>query len=150
VTDAPAPPPDLSWFAVLAHHATRTPDRDITVFEGGSTTYAEMRDRATALAGGLAERGVGRGEVVALLSYNCPEYLEAIFAASYLGAIAMPINWRLAAPEVRYLLEHSGARALVCDRDLIELADAATAGIEGTLTRAAIVDTAPDGWTTLA
>ena len=59
-----------------------------------------------------------RGDVVALLSYNCPEFLEAIFAANYLGAIAMPINWRLAAPEVRYILEHSGARALVCDESL--------------------------------
>ena len=69
-----------------------------------------------------------RGDVVALLSYNCPEFLETIFAANYLGAIAMPINWRLAAPEVRYILEHSGARALVCDEALLELADEATHG----------------------
>ena len=66
----------------------------------------------------------------ALLSYNCPEFLETVFAANYLGAIAMPINWRLAAPEVRYILEHSGARALVCDESLIDLANEATKGIE--------------------
>ena len=69
------------------------------------------------------ERGVGRGEVVGLLSYNCPEFLETVFAANYLGAIAMPINWRLAAPEVRYILEHSEARALVCDESLVDLAE---------------------------
>ena len=63
---------------------------------------------------GSRDRGVGAGDVVGLLSYNCPEFLETIFAANYLGAIAMPINWRLAAPEVRYILEHSrGARARV-------------------------------------
>ena len=105
------------------------PDKAVTVFEGGTTTYGEMAERATALAGGLAERGVGRGDVVALLSYNCPEFLETIFAANYLGAIVMPINWRLAAPEVRYILEHSGARALVCDEPLVDLADEATGDI---------------------
>ena len=90
-------------------------------------------------------RGVGRGDVVALLSYNCPEFLETIFAANYLGAIAMPINWRLAAPEVRYILEHSGARALVCDEALVDVADEATRASEATLLRACIAPTAPAG-----
>src|SRR5271165_1740251 len=129
---------DMNWFAVLAHHATRTPDKAITVFEGETTTYGEMARRAAALAGGLSERGVSRGEVVALLSYNCPEFLETIFAANYLGAIAMPINWRLAAPEVRYIIEHSGARALACDESLVELAAEATKGLEATLMRAVV------------
>ena len=48
---------DMNWFAVLAHHAARTPDKAITVFEGETTTYGEMAERATALAGGLSERG---------------------------------------------------------------------------------------------
>ena len=101
------------------------------MFEGETTTYGEMARRATALAGGLAEQGVGRGDVVALLSYNSPEFLETVFAANYLGAIAMPINWRLAAPEVRYILEHSGSRALVCDERLIDLARQAHRGPGG-------------------
>src|SRR5262249_1303457 len=89
----------------------------------------EMAARAAALAGGLCERGVRPGDAVGLLSYNCPEFLEAIFAANYLGAIAMPINWRLAAPEVRYILEHSRARALVCDDALVGLGDPGGAGL---------------------
>ena len=105
---------DMNWFAVLAHHASRTPDKALAIFEGTTTTYAEMAARAAALAGGLRSAGIGRGDVVGLLSYNCPEFLETVFAANYLGAIAMPINWRLAAPEVRYILEHSEAGALVC------------------------------------
>src|SRR5271167_3302354 len=67
---------DMNWFAVLDHHAIRTPDKAITLFEGETTTYGEMAGRVRELAGGLAERGVGGGEVVALLSYNCPEFLE--------------------------------------------------------------------------
>src|SRR5204863_6324906 len=141
----------MNWFAVLAHHAMRTPDKAMTVFEGEVTTYADMAARATALAGGLSAGGVGRGDVVGLLSYNCPEFLETIFAANYLGAVAMPINWRLAAPEVRYILEHSEARALVCDEALVPLADdAITPEIADTLFRACVSTPAPSGWTPLA
>ena len=86
---------DVNWFGVLAHHAERTPERAITVFEGRETTYSQMATYATTLAAGLYERGVRPGQVVGLLSYNCPEFLETVFAANYLGAIVMPINWRL-------------------------------------------------------
>jgi acyl-CoA synthetase (AMP-forming)/AMP-acid ligase II len=140
---------DMNWFAVLTHHATRTPDRPLARCGDETVTYSEMSARAAALAGGLHERGVGTGDVVALLSYNCIEFLETIFAANYLGAIAMPINWRLAAPEVRYILEHSGARALVCDETLRPLADDATAGMEQPLARVCIAPDAPAGWTRL-
>jgi fatty-acyl-CoA synthase len=150
MTTAPLTEADMNWFTVLAHHATRTPEKAIAVFEGATTTYAEMARRATELAGGLSERGVGRDDVVALLSYNCPEFLETVFAANYLGAVAMPINWRLAAPEVRYILEHSRARALLCDKSLLDLASEATKDIEATLVRACISSAVADGWTTLA
>jgi acyl-CoA synthetase (AMP-forming)/AMP-acid ligase II len=142
--------PDLNWCAVLAHHATRAPEKPLAIFGDETVTYGEMAARAAALAGGLHERGVGAGDVVALLSYNCPELLEAMFAANHLGAIAMPINWRLAAPEVRYILEHSEARALVCDEGCITLANDATHGIETHLLRACVAPDAPAGWTPLA
>ncbi|HWD55592.1 MAG TPA: long-chain fatty acid--CoA ligase [Acidimicrobiales bacterium] len=141
---------DVNWFGVLAHHAERSPDRVMTVFGGEATTYHDMATRSMALAAGLHASGVGHGHVVGLLSYNCPEFLETVFAANYLGAIAMPINWRLAAAEVRYILEHSEARALVCDEALLGLADEATVGSEPTLVRACRAHEAPTGWTTLA
>ena len=141
---------DLNWFGVLDHHAVRTPDKPITVFGNETVTYGQMATRAAALATGLRECGVGAGSVVGLLSYNCTEFLETMFAANYLGAIAMPINWRLAAPEVRYILEHSEARVLVCDQALTELADAATAGMEASVVRVCISAPVPDGWTALA
>lgn len=145
---------DVNWFAVLEHHARTSPDRAMTVFEGRVITYSEMAASAAAVAGGLHERGVERADVVALLSYNCPEFLEALFAANYLGAVAMPINWRLAAPEVRYILEHSGAKALVCDPELVDLAEAATAAMDTPPLRVvASPDAGSDvgpGWQTLA
>ena len=141
---------DLNWFGVLAHHALRSPDKAMTVFEGETVTYGEMARRAAALAEGLRERGVQRGDVVGLLSYNCPEFLETVFAANHLGAIAMPINWRLAAPEVRYILEHSQARALVCDEALVGVADDAMAGMEESPYAICVSPSAAAGWTALA
>jgi acyl-CoA synthetase (AMP-forming)/AMP-acid ligase II len=149
VTAGPIAAADVNWFSVLEHHAGRTPDKVMTIFEGETTTYHEMTRRAAALAGGLAERGVRSGDVVALLSYNCPEFLEALFAANYLGAIAMPINWRLAAPEVRYILDHSGARALVCDQSLLPLANDATAGLGDSLVLISIASVSEGGWISL-
>ena len=140
----------MNWFAVLAHHASRTPDKPLAIFGDETVTYGEMVRSAAALAAGLHEHGVGAGDVVGLLSYNCTEFLETIFAANYLGAIAMPINWRLAAPELRYILEHSEARALVCDESLVDLADEATKDMERGLVRVCIARPAPDGWTPLA
>jgi acyl-CoA synthetase (AMP-forming)/AMP-acid ligase II len=150
VTDGPIATADVNWFAVLAHHAARSPGKALTVFGGETVSYGEMARRVAALAAGLHGRGVGRGDVVGLLSYNCPEMLEVIFAANYLGAVAMPVNWRLAGPEVRYILEHSQARALVCDEALAGLADEATEGGFEDLVKACVAPVAPAGWTALA
>jgi len=137
---------DISWLGVLEHHALRTPDKPLAAFEGGAVTYRGMADWSAALAGGLEARGVTRGDVVGLLSYNNIEFLATIFAANHLGAIAMPVNWRLAAAELRFILEHSQARALVCDDALIDLADEATNELTGNLVRICISTADHAGW----
>src|SRR5262245_13929997 len=137
---------DLSWFGVLEHHARRTPNKALCVHGEDTVTYAEMATRSAALAAGLHERGIRAGDVVGLLAHNCLEFLETIFAANYLGAIAMPINWRLAAPEVEYILDHSRACALVCDESLAGLANEATKGSKSSLVRACVSATTADGW----
>jgi acyl-CoA synthetase (AMP-forming)/AMP-acid ligase II len=136
--------PDMSWCGVLEHHAVRTPDKAIAVHGDRSLTYAGMAEWSAAVAGGLATRGVTAGDVVALLSYNNLEFLTTIFAANHLGAIAMPINWRLAAPELRFILEHSNARALVCGAELVGLAGEASMELD--LARIVISPDAGDGW----
>jgi acyl-CoA synthetase (AMP-forming)/AMP-acid ligase II len=122
--------PDMSWLGVLEHHARRTPDRALAVCGDEIVTYHGMADRAAALAAGLATRGIGAGDVVGLLSYNSIEFLATIFAANHVGAIAMPINWRLAVAELQFILEHSEARALVCDDACLDLANEATNDLE--------------------
>ena len=135
--EAPSQQGDMNWCAVLEHHARRAPTKPLCIGGDEAVTYAEMASRSAALAAGLHERGVGAGDVVGLLAYNCVEFLETIFAVNHLGAIAMPINWRLAAPEVRYILEHSQARAFVCDAELLDLGNAATADFDDGLVRIA-------------
>ena len=130
--------PDMSWFGVLEHHARRAPDKPLAVFGDDVVTFRGMEEWAGSVAAGLHQRGVGAGDVVGLLSYNNLEFLATIFAANHLGAIAMPVNWRLAAPELRFILEHSGARALICDEELLELANDATDGLDGDLARICI------------
>jgi len=138
--------PDMSWVGVLEHQARRTPTKPLAVFGDDAVTYKGMEDWAAELAGGLQARGVGAGDVVGLLSYNSLEFLATIFATNHLGAIAMPVNWRLAAPELRYILEHSEARALVCDEALLDLADEATHGMADHLLRVCVSARDVPGW----
>ncbi len=140
---------DLNWASVLEHHADRSPDKVLATFRGESITYEEMARRAAGVAGGLAQLGVCPGDVVGLLAYNCGEFIEAMFAVNHLGAIIMPINWRLAAPEIGYILDHSQAAALVCDSELVEVADEAIAGLESAPSRVSIAEHSIEGWTRL-
>lgn len=142
--------PDLSWVGVLEHHALRTPDKPIAVFGGDTVTYRQMQDQAAALATGLQARGVQAGDVVGLLAYNSIDFLETIFAANHLGAVAMPINWRLAAAEVAFILEHSQAKVLVCDAELLEVGNDATGRLDGAIGRVSISTEAHGGWERLA
>ncbi|MEZ5143475.1 MAG: long-chain fatty acid--CoA ligase [Acidimicrobiales bacterium] len=150
MASVPGMQPDLSWLTVLEHHAARTPDKPIAVDGDDVVTYRAMVERAATAAAGLHERGVGAGDVVGLLSYNSADFLTTIFAANHLGAIAMPINWRLAADEVRFILDHSRARAFVCDAELLALGTDAVGRLDDTPARICISADPVDGWTRFA
>ncbi len=83
-------------------------------------TYAEMARRARAIAAGLDELGIGVGERVAMLSHNSARLLTALFGVSGSGRVLVPINFRLVAEEVKYIVEHSGARLLLVDPELAD------------------------------
>jgi fatty-acyl-CoA synthase len=96
-----------------ARRARMTPDKPALVQAGRVTTYAELEHRSTRLALGLRRRGVSRGDRVAFLGLNCVELVETMFAVAKLGAVFLPVNTRLAPPELRHVLEDSGARLLI-------------------------------------
>src|SRR5215471_3209336 len=99
-----------SW---IARRARRTPDRVAVFHDGSEVTYAQLHGRVTALAHGLRGLGVGRGDRVAYLGPNHPAFLETLFAVGTLGAILVPLNTRLAAPELARHLADSGTRTLI-------------------------------------
>ena len=86
----------------------------------GSITYREMAERARAMAAGLDGLGIGVGERVAMVSHNSARLLTALFGVSGSGRVLVPINFRLVAEEVKYIVAHSGARLLLVDPELAD------------------------------
>lgn len=105
-----------------ARRARKTPDRVAVVHEDGTWTYRELHERVLRLAHALRGRGTGRGDRVAYLGPNHPAFLETLFAAGTLGAVFVPLNTRLAAPELAYNLSDSRSTVLVHGPEQAEVA----------------------------
>ncbi|MFM9225904.1 MAG: AMP-binding protein, partial [Actinomycetota bacterium] len=86
----------------------------------GSITYAEMANRARAQAAGLDALGIPQGARVAVVSQNSARLLTSFYGVSAFGRVLVPINFRLVAEEVAYIVEHSGAEVLIVDPELDE------------------------------
>lgn len=108
----------MSLADLLHHHVERFPDRPALVYEGRATTWGELLEATQRTAGGLVAAGVRAGDVVGVLLHNSDRFIEVMHAISHLGAIFMPLNWRLAGPELSYILDHSRAVALVSEPEL--------------------------------
>src|ERR1700744_4253603 len=111
---------NLSSF--IAFHAKRTPDRVALRYGGEDISYAAFDDRIRRVAGGLPSKGIGADDVVAVLMKNSTAFLELVFATSHIGAVFLPINYRLSADEVGYIVGNSGARLLIADEEFAAIA----------------------------
>ncbi|MGN9780955.1 acyl-CoA synthetase [Nonomuraea sp. ZG12] len=96
--------------------ARRTPGKPAVVHDGRTWTYRELDERVTRLAHLLRGMGAGPGDRVAYLGDNHPAFLESLFAAAALGAVFVPLNTRLSAEELAYMLADSGAAVLISGR----------------------------------
>src|SRR5512135_2136689 len=112
---------------LLHRSACRTPDKLAIACGEVRWSYAEFDRLCDRLAAGLAERGVGKGERVAVLARNSHTFAALRFALARLGAVLVPINFMLKADEAAYILRHAGARLLATDSGLADLARAAAA-----------------------
>ena len=113
----------------LARRAALSGERIAVIESARRVSYAELDDRAARFAGLLRARGIGRGERIALLLGNRSAFLEAVFGAARIGAIALPLNTRLAAPEIHQLLADAEASLLLHERELEPLARGACRGL---------------------
>jgi fatty-acyl-CoA synthase len=103
--------------------ARMTPNRVALTCAGRDTTYAELNERVDRLADALRGLGVRRGDRVAYLGANHSSFVETLFATGLLGAVFVPLNIRLAAPELQYILDDSGAELLICGRSHRHMAE---------------------------
>lgn len=104
--------------AMLKQAVRDNPQGEALVCGEFCATWQELERLADALAGGLAARGIARGDRVILFMGNRPEFVIALFALARLGAIAVPAGEREQAPGLAYIAEQSGAKAIIHDDDL--------------------------------
>ena len=138
---------DLS--GLIERNAAFAPDKPALHFEGATLSYAAFAARIEQASRALkSELGVGRGDRVAILSLNRPDYLVLLYACARLGAMLVPLNWRLAVAEQTFILSDAGAKVLVLEQAFAEvlptiekrMPEMAVVGLDFTPTRGTAFD----------
>lgn len=107
----------LDLCTLIERNAAHAPDKAAIRFEGHTLSYAGFNRRIGWVAHALkSQLGIERGDRIAILSLNRPDYLTLLYACARLGAILVPLNWRLAAAEQLFILSDSGAKVLVLEQ----------------------------------
>ncbi|MDA8346091.1 MAG: class I adenylate-forming enzyme family protein [Thermaerobacter sp.] len=135
----------LTMGEALATNALRYRDKTALVFDEDRLTYGQFNDRVNQAANLLLALGLSKGDHVAILLPNSLEYAELYFACARMGAVAVPINLRLAPAEMAYVLAHSDSRLLVGYGPLLQAAFAAGMKPGGSLEKVLTVEPGPDG-----
>lgn len=102
----------------LLNRAALNPERTALIFEGQTQTYGELGDRVRRLAAVFKAAGVNVGDRVGFLGFNQPAFLETVFATNMIGAIFVPLNFRLTAEELTFIINDAGLHTLVADSEL--------------------------------
>jgi acyl-CoA synthetase (AMP-forming)/AMP-acid ligase II len=127
--------PDVSSQLVLGELLLRwvrkQPEKLALRYNSRNYTYAMFNERVNRLANGLSDLGIAKGDKVSLLLLNCNEILECYFALAKLGAVAVPLNFRLAGPELSYQINQSDSRALILGEAFLSVIQ----GIRGELSQ---------------
>lgn len=114
----------LTLADAVATHARLQPAKPGARDSRRSLTYAEWHQRAERLAAGLRGLGLAKGDRVAVLAYNCLEWMEIYVALARAGLVAVPVNFRLTGPEIAYILTHAEAGAVIAGPEFTDTVDA--------------------------
>jgi fatty-acyl-CoA synthase len=115
--------PDISLGSWFGRRSLRSPHRRALTFERTSWTYGELLDRVDRLAAALRAGGTCHGDRVGFIGFNQPAFVETLFAAARLGAIFVPLNFRLSGPELTYIIGDAGLHTLVAGAEHRDLVD---------------------------
>ena len=122
-------PEKLSFDQFIRHWARERPD-SIALEQGDTAiTFGAFEQRSRKIVGMLQARGVGKGDRIAWLGKNALLYFEVFYSAARLGVVVVPVGWRLAAPEIAYILQDTGAKLLFIGEGFDQLADKACADL---------------------
>jgi len=106
------------------------PQKIASICGGSRLTFQQMDERVNRLSSALSRLGIARGDRVAVLSLNCHRFFELYYGVAQLGAIVVPINFRLQPTEIKYIVDHSGSRAFAVDPALASLVEAVRPQLE--------------------
>lgn len=122
----------------LREHAQQQPEQLAIVFEDNEWTYAELYEKAQKIASYLQQQGYKKGDIVAQFTLNSDLFMAIYYGVQLAGLIVMPVNTKLAAPEIEYIFRHSKAKVLIYDEQLAGTVAATEAVFEEVLTLSAI------------
>jgi acyl-CoA synthetase (AMP-forming)/AMP-acid ligase II len=124
----------LTWLnlgQILRVHAKNYPSKvALKDWRGKAYTYAELESRANRLANGLLAMGLRKGDRVAVILYNCAEFVEVDCAFAKAGLVIVPINWRYVDKEIEYVVDNSDAKAFVVSEDFVDCIDRIRGGFK--------------------
>jgi len=131
------------WLDYIAREA---PEREFATAGSRTLRYADARRASNQLAHALRASGLQPGDRFAFLAKNCLEYSYLFFAASKCGAVPVPLNYRLAAPELAYIVRDAGAKLVIAQSEYVSLLESVRAEIRDAKTFVSIGTTAAPGW----
>jgi fatty-acyl-CoA synthase len=109
----------MALFDILEKTARDTPDQEAVICAENRFSYSELKERVDRLASNLVNLGIKKNDKIAVIHRNCHRYLETYFAASKIGAVCVPVNYRLSEKDFVYILNDSQAKMLVAQPDLV-------------------------------
>src|SRR4030042_6542191 len=104
----------------ITRNSHRFPDREAVVYGDTRLTYKQFNSRINKLAHAFLGRGIKKGGKVAILAFNCNQFLEAYYALGKVGGVAVPLNFRLHPEELTYIVNNSGAEAFIVGVAFVE------------------------------
>ena len=133
----------------IATHARLTPHKLGARDSRRNLSFSDWNLRATRLGAGLLNLGLGKGDRIGVVAYNCVEWMEIYVALARAGLVAVPINFRLTAPEIAYILEHAEVSALIVGADFCDTLETIRAALPIAPTRYVVMAERPiEGWIT--
>jgi len=136
----------------LSINAIRIPDHEALVCEGRRYTYRQLNEQVNRLANGLLKLGIRKGDKISLVMTNSDHFVISYYAILKVGGVVVPINFRLTAPEIQYILDHSDSILAIADGVLAETVLTAAREVPAIRSVYVVGDQPPEGslpWTSL-